>query len=168
MAKKGVKVIDRGWNKIVRELFGLAKGQGVAVGVQGEESQKASEEHDGNTNVEIAVVHEYGSSDKKHPPERSFLRSTFDEKRANYEIALTKLAKGVFSGGTVEGHLFLLGEEAKGDIIDKIKAGIPPALSETTKAQRLPGQGTTPLIKTGQLWNSITAAFVDPNLVRIK
>jgi phage gpG-like protein len=147
----GVKVIDKGWDKIKKQTTELQKSGGVAasVGIQGSDAGIARE--GGLTNVEVGGFQEYGTS---RIPERSFLRSTFDDNQSKYSKGLEKVAKGIFEGGTVKGNLLLLGEQYKGDILKKIKAQIPPPLSEVT-IERKRGEAT-PLIDTGQLWNSIS------------
>jgi len=145
-----LKIIDRGWTKIVKGLAGMKIGKVAAVGVQG---SAAGEDHGGLTNATLAAYHEYGGN--PNPPERSFLRSTMDDNKAKYDKELEKIAKGIFEGGgTLEGHLLLLGEQYRADVIEKIRTSIPPPLSPYTIAQKK-GE-TTALIDTGQLLNSLS------------
>lgn len=148
-----VKVVDKGWEQIKKNLAGLQAGKVASVGVQGE---NASKDHGGLSNVELYSYHEFGDmAGTGHPPERSSLRSTMADKEADYQKELRKIAKGVFEGGTAEGHLLLLGEKYRADVINKIRSGIPPELAESTIARKK-GEAT-PLITTGQLINSLSA-----------
>lgn len=153
MMGKLVKVIDRGWNKIEKGLKKYNKGKCAAIGIQG---SQAEQERDGATNVLIGSVHEFGSSTV---PERSFMRSTFDENKNTYQTELDKIGKGFFSKVEIEGELLLLGEKYRRDIINKIRSGIqPPLKDETVKAK---AGVATPLYRTGQMINATTAIVVD-------
>lgn len=155
MAKGGVKVIDRGWNDIKKQLQEYSDGKVAAIGIQG---QKAAGDHGGITNAELGAIHEYGSQDGKIP-ERSHLRSTMaDEEKANEKKLKDIATKRIFDGKSADGDLFLLGEEMRAKVINKIKGGLQPPLAETTLAGR--GEGP-PLWDTGQYLNSITSEVVD-------
>jgi hypothetical protein len=157
MAEK-VKVIDRGWKRIQKNMKRYFGGSVAAVGIQGVEAEEIDEfVHGDATNVLIGVVHEFGWGNN---PERSYLRSTFDEKLSKYKLESDKIARGIFGGGTAYGALLLLGEQFRGDIIRKIQSGISPGLKEKSLVGR-PGSGTTPLWATGQLVNSITSVIKD-------
>lgn len=149
-----VKIIDRGWKKIGKSLDKFARGKVAAVGIQAGEAD--IERGEGATNVLIGVVHEFGSVNN---PERSHMRSAFDENKNTYQKLLDKIATGVFSAKEVEGELLLLGEKYRKDIIDKIRSGIAPPLAESTIAAK--GGGTTPLWTTGQYINALTALIAD-------
>ena len=151
-----VKVIDRGWKKIGKSLDKFAKGKVAAVGIQAGEAD--IERGEGATNVLIGVVHEFGAKGGQIP-ERSHMRSAFDENKNTYQKLLDKIATGVFSAKEVEGELLLLGEKYRKDIIDKIRSGIAPPLAESTIAAK--GGGTTPLWTTGQYINALTALIAD-------
>jgi len=147
---------DRGWKKIKSQLIALRNGRAVAVGIQGDD---ASEDHEGMTNAQLGAIHEFGLG----VPERSFIRSTFDENNA-FQTRMDVLAKVALSGGTAKGQLIIVGEQARTAILRKIKSHIPPPLAESTVAHKK-GE-TTPLIDTGQLWNSISYEIVDPKTSR--
>lgn len=168
MAKQVVKEIDHGYNKIKQRVQDTARKLPVAVvGVQGVAGQEIREE--GMTNAYLASIHEFGTRDKR-VPERSFMRSTFDEKIGEYQRWLDKLAKIFYSnkpfpgGGKLEGQLLILGEKFRGDIIKKIKTKIGPPLKEATKRARASktakkgggGLPDTPLWYTGTMVNSIS------------
>ena len=145
-----VRDIDRGFKRIKR-LLTKASRRGPAVGV-GAQAAEAKADHDGITNAELAAVHEFG---KGNAPERSFLRSTFDENLRDYDRELTAIAKRTYDGSaSLEGDLLLLGESMRSDVIQKIRSSIPPPLKSATVARKK-GE-TTPLIDTGQLLNAIS------------
>ncbi len=145
-----VRDIDRGFKRIKR-LLAKASRRGPAVGV-GVQAAEAKADHNGITNAELAAVHEFG---KGNVPERSFLRSTFDENLKDYDRELESIAKRTYDGSTrLEGDLLLLGESMRSDVIQKIRSSIPPPLKPETVARKK-GE-TTPLIDTGQLINALS------------
>lgn len=151
-----VKDIDRGWKDIVKGLKASTKVGGIsaAIGIQGDAAVAASPEHAGKTNVYIGLVHEFGTRDGR-VPSRSYLRSTFDEHKDEYQKELDSIAKHVSGGeANLKGEMMVLGELYRGQIINKIRSHIPPPLSEST-IERKRGE-ETPLIDTGQLLNSIS------------
>ncbi|AWK42600.1 hypothetical protein LGZ99_21770 [Photorhabdus temperata] len=87
-------------------------------------------------------------------PERSFLRSTFNENKDKYA---NKLVKGIKSelknDGDPQQALEKLGEMVARDVKRKIQAGIDPPLSQATIKRK---KSSKPLIDTGQLVQSIT------------
>jgi len=146
---------------LAEAVKGMSKvGRAALVGIQGEKG--AEDRGEGLTNAELATIHEFGAKNNR-PPERSFLRSTFDENQQEYKKELDQIGKDFFDGklppARVDGELLLLGEEYRSDIIEKIRSGIPPPLAESTIEEK--GGEETPLIRTGQLWNSITAIVGD-------
>jgi hypothetical protein len=159
MMVQNVKVIDRGWNRIVKNHQRIQSGLAVSVGIQG---SQAEADHGGATNVTVGAVHEYGAP-KWNIPERSYMRSTFDEGLFKYERALQKVAKTFFVGIPVEGELLLLGEFYRKDIIDKIKQGLSPSWADSTAAQKArEGKSGDPILwDTGQLVNSLIAVVVE-------
>lgn len=158
MAASGVEVRDLGLERIMRGLSG--RDIRVQVGVQGSE---AASDHGGITNVQLAVVHEFGSPAEKIPA-RSFLRSTMDEKEGRYgTLVLRGLRKFIDARGLdqVERILGVVGEVMVSDVKKKIRSNIPPALSPRYARRRLAmGKGTRTLNVTGQLLNSITWRLV--------
>jgi len=146
---RDVRVVDRGWRKLVDNMKRTPQVK-VRVGIQGPEAET---DRGGITNAGLASVHEFGSP-ARGIPERSFMRSTFDEKQKGYQKELDRIAGASLDGAELEGEMLLLGEQYRSDVIDKIRSGIPPALSEITIARK--GGEATPLIDTGQLLSSIS------------
>lgn len=148
---RGVKIVDKGYNAWIKRLRKGAETV-VAVGVQNPEAAEAHPNSD-LTVGELAAVHEFGSG---LVPSRSFVRSTFDDNRSKYEQALKKSGREILKNRltNVEGPLLRVGEVAKKDMVRKIEAGIPPALSAATAAKK---GSDLPLVDTGTLIDSITA-----------
>jgi hypothetical protein len=138
-------VIDRGWRRIQKAVSQQGNMR-AKVGIQGPDA--AEDRGDGVTNARIATAHEFGY-EPNNLPQRSFLRSTFDENVGTYSAMLEKIGAAVLGGASLRGELLLLGEKYRADVIDKVRSGIPPPLSEATIA--LKNGETTPLIDTGQL-----------------
>lgn len=165
-------MIDRGWKKIKSSAKQIAKSEGLvcAVGIQGDKAFLAAKPYDTKaeskgksgkkgrqiTNVEVGAYHEFGSVKvKDRPPQRSFIRSTIDEKKQMIDSEMKKIASGFYANERTDLSLLLLGEKVKKAMIEKIKSGIkPPLKPKTIKAK---DGKSTPLINTGQLWNSLSA-----------
>lgn len=140
-----IKDIDRG-QKEMRRRIELLKGSYTKVGIQA-----GSKERDGVTDlVTVAAANEFGTN---AIPQRSFLRSTFDEEREK----LAKLQAGevlaVLEGRkTVETSLDLLGLYFVGRVQAKIHSHPPPPNAPATIAAKK-SSGT--LVDSGQLVQSI-------------
>lgn len=157
-----ISEVDRGYKEARRKFAALNVKPYVKVGVQGKEAEERKEAQTPTgimstslnmTVIDIATIHEFGAS---NVPQRSFLRDTIDANRRKYmSIAM------ILSGEIVDGKrdpvaaLNLLGEKIKSDVVARITAGIPPALSEETIERK---GSDVPLIDTGQLRQSISYA----------
>ncbi len=105
---------------------------------------------DGTSTALVAAAHEFGTS---QVPERSFLRSTFDEQQKKYIKMSAKLFKKAVDGKiTAEQIADLIGLEAAADVVDKINAIKTPGNSAATIARK--GEDN-PLVDTGHLKQSI-------------
>ena len=159
-ATNKVKVIDKGWNAIMKNMK-QANGFVASVGVQGSEG---GEKHSSGrmTNAQLGSIHEYG----RGVPQRSHWRSTFDENQAKYQKELDNISRKVYSpqDGTFKGDLLLLGEQYKTDVIRKIHSSIAPDLEEATKIQHK-GE-TVPLLDTGQYIGSFSAVLTDRSSIK--
>lgn len=154
-----VQDIDRGWAGLKAQLRSQLEQTIVTVGVHGDEQGD-----DGTSMALIASVHEFGSA-RANVPARSFIRSTFDDKRSTYEGMLRRVAAVVMAGAPLRQGLALVGARVQADIQNRIRAGISPALAPSTIDRRLRRNGGrpqndrfsgfTPLIDTGRLINSI-------------
>lgn len=139
-------VIDRdfGLKKIMRELQN-AKNVFVTVGV-----------HEGERNSEGLNIAEYGAYNEfgtSKIPERSFMRSTFDEKqekiKSDFDSQFARLIEGK---NNLYRSLAYVGERHQQDIQSKIKSGVDPANAQSTIDRK--GSSKT-LIDTGALVQSI-------------
>jgi phage gpG-like protein len=159
---ENVKVIDRGWSKILKAIGKLEKGRASSVGFQGNEAELQAPDHGDMTNVELGAIHEFGTTDGRIP-ERPMIRATFDKKQKEYETEMKRINKKVTAGESVEDDLLLLGEQFRGDIIEAIKGNEFEDWADSTKAQkeREGREGGVPLWVTGQLMNALTAVVVD-------
>jgi len=101
---------------------------------------------DGTSVIMVGAVHEFGSP-TRGIPQRSFLRTTVNEKRRSYKKLFKSLSKKIVDGTiTKEEALGTLGLQLQGDVQGKISDGISPALKS---------REGTPLIDTGHLRQSI-------------
>lgn len=128
-------VIDRdlGWKKFKKSILKVAsRPVAIRVGVQGDD--KAS---GGASLVNIATVHEFGSTDGVIP-QRSFIRSTFDSNLRKYERLVDAMTKSVLlNNTTAERSLGLIGMKFVADVKATIRAGIDPPLAESTLKARM-------------------------------
>lgn len=158
-ARAIVTEVDRGWGALKKTLELIRSSNGGAVVNVGFVGDKAHLAHAGTglTNNEIGMVHEFGSP-AAGIPERSFLRSTFDEQRPAYKELARKLCKAVIERKmTVVDALKILGLKAESDVRAKIRSHIPPPNSPATIAAK---GSSTPLIDTGQMIGAISSQVV--------
>ncbi len=173
MSKLKVKDTDKGFRGLV-EALGSAKAAYVVVGVRQEKgamrlrrtgepgARKAVADATAPTMVMIATVNEFGSDDGRIP-ERSFMRSTFDENETKYRARLTKGVRQaidaalVKSGAgpmvaTLERALQLTGVVVARDVQEKIRDLKDPPNAEYTIQQK---GSSSPLQDSGRLRQSI-------------
>lgn len=153
------KVIDRdnGFDAYMKGLRGL-DGARVKVGVQGREA--AQIRPGGISMVELATHHEFGAP-VANIPQRSFVRATGDANAAKYVRLQTNIVRRLGKrpdAVDVKRELFVLGEIVRGDMINLIRARIPPSLKPATIARKF-GEDV-PLIDTGQLIASLRSVVV--------
>jgi len=152
MARTGATIrdTDNGFKSLQRELGGRRRR--VTVGVHKAEGTKEKEVRgkgkSDRTLAEIAFMHEFGID----VDERSYLRSTMDDNN-NFSSEIIRLLTGVIQKKlSLLGALDLLGLEIETKVRDKIRAGIPPELSDVTVAKK---GSSLPLVDTGQLIRAI-------------
>lgn len=85
-------------------------------------------------------------------PERSFLRSTFDENQKEWFNAFVLAFQVTNTVSQNNSLLFEIGKKMEKDIKIKIKSNIPPRNAPATLAQK---EGTNTLIDTGLMLNNI-------------
>lgn len=147
--KSSVTDRDFGFKDLLSALDDMDGEISVLVGVPG----TAEEYKDGANQVLVASVNEFGSDDGRIP-ERSFLRSTVDEKSNDYAALLAKLVGQVVDGKiTPTQALDRLGLTVERDVKRKIvEIKEPPNAASTIRMKK----SSNPLVDTGQLRQSIT------------
>lgn len=147
---------DYGYRKIKEWLLDVGEPY-VIVGVRQEDGEKlhSPDEDEELTIADVAAVNEWGSEDG-HIPERSYLRSTFDENKGKYSNMLDRgLGEAIDQRGDfdkVHDTLELVGERVKRDVQRKIREfDDPPNAPATIKRKG----ADNPLIDTGRLRQSI-------------
>jgi hypothetical protein len=140
-------VKDSGWSPKLRRVFrSLLRQREITVGIHKKDIGRGSDQ----TNAQIGFYQEFGTS---KIPQRSFLRSTFDQKVTEYrklnKKAMVQAAKGRIG---VEQALDLLGQKIASDVKAKIRSKIPPPNAPSTIKAK---SSSTPLIDTAQLLNAI-------------
>lgn len=157
------KIIDRdlGYKDIMKRLRGLDGEHVVEVGVpadKGAEKKTATKIVNGKkkkvtTGVPLIVVASANEFGTDTIPERSYLRSTMDEKASEYNQLMADMVWEVLDGVlTMDQALDKLGLQAVADVQRKIvQLDDPPNAKATIERKK----SSNPLIDTGQLRQSI-------------
>jgi len=144
------KVIDTdlGYKKFMAGINILKKKPYVKVGLMADKPHKNAD----ITVAEVGTIHEFGAPNA-NIPERSFMRSTYEEKKSNWLEETKDLAKKIADGKENISHsLDILGQIIQKDIKTKIKSGeFVPLKPKTIKRKK----SDKPLIDTAQMLNSI-------------
>jgi len=138
---------DKGYKALIRRVGRMSRRSAVlTVGIHDD----AGAHPLGLSVAAIASFHEFGMGNN---PERSFLRSWFDEKKGELQKQMTKSEVAVYKGRiTQEQALERLGLRFAAEVQAKIVGGIPPANEPATIERK---GSSTPLIDTGHLKASI-------------
>lgn len=164
--KVAVTKRDFGWQALLKKARQLSKQKPyVKVGVLG--GTQAHRPGEAITNVELAIIHEFGAP-TKNIPQRSFIRVPFHNKIGEYKLLLRNLVKGTLTqkGTDLRRALGLLGQRIAADF-KKSAPGTPPPNAPSTLARKLaktrPGSKGSPqtLVDTGRMVNSITYEVID-------
>ncbi|MBC3540655.1 hypothetical protein ACFSC6_12255 [Rufibacter sediminis] len=140
-----IKDIDKGWNRIKGEVQKM-KNAHARIGIL----QGAPAYPDGTTQAEAAFWNEFGTEDI---PERSFVRSTADEKRATYGQVMKKETDKIMLGtSNVKTSLERAGMLAQGHVRKKIKTLKSPPNAPSTIAKK---SSSNPLIDTGTMLRAV-------------
>jgi len=140
-----IKDIDLGWRRIKKELKLINKSY-TQIGIQ----KDAGTEKDGQSIAAIAAYNEFGTD---RIPERSFMRSTFDEQHSKIKGIINKQYSLILKGHkTVKGSLGLIGEYMEGRIKKKITDLKTPPNAPITIARK---GSSNPLIDTGRMRASV-------------
>jgi len=145
-----MKDIDRGYKAVIEKLKKL-KNKVLQVGIL----KDAGQNEDGQYIADYALANEYGVG----VPERSFMRSTADEKSAEWNKNIDKIVDKVIENPNVDTDVMieLLGAKIVGEIQEKISSNIPPPNSEATKKRK---KSSRTLIDTGIMRSSINFEIV--------
>lgn len=148
-----VKEKDLGYRKIINEVKKYKK-LIVKAGIFRE-----SGTNNGQYIVDYAAANEFGTIDNGgYIPERSFIRSTSDEKSEEWRKLLDKyLTYVVENKYSAEQSLNFIGLQVVNDIKDKISSNIAPENAPATKLKKAGSESanTTTLIDTGTMRNSV-------------
>lgn len=145
-----VKDIDRGWNKITKEISKM-KVSTVKVGVLSA-AGNYSQEGGAQNLADVAIQNEFGVPSKRIPP-RPFMAQSADQHRTE---ALQRLEKGtseIFAGkSNVVNVLSKIGVWFVGKVREQFTKGNFKPNTAFTVAKK---GSSTPLIDTGRLRQSI-------------
>lgn len=137
----------------VMKLFGRASvtsNQAVYVGVLPENADMP--ESHGTDLLEYAAINEFGQG---HVPERSFLRSTFDENRETIRKMMVQDVNRIIDGTYTEDKMLRrVGGFLSKKVRSKVEAGGEPFILNAPSTVRKKGFNK-PLIETGNLLSSI-------------
>lgn len=158
MANVTVKGLDlKGLKNHLKDLLGDKK-PGVKVGIM-EDATSA----DYGPIAPIAAIHEFGAPEAGIPP-RSFMRSTVENKKAEWVSQFSTYLKGAIGNVGVEPAFTAVGQVMAEDIQEKIQWGIDPALTASTIAQKSKlgvYEPDLPLVRTGDFMANIVPQFMD-------
>lgn len=164
--KADVKDIDKGWGPYAKFVSGLSPESALYVGVTGDKALK--QDGDGATVAEVALFHEFGTEGTSYEPgeesagrfhfglpERSFIRATLEEEKAQHQTLATKLMEKVMDLKMgLPQALNVLGAKIASDIQRFIASNkVRPPSSEATNERK--GSSTT-LVDKGPLKAAIT------------
>lgn len=147
--------IDRGWQRIQRELKAAERGS-VKIGIQDDAGDyDIPAEEGGGTGpplVAIAFWNEYGTSDGRIPS-RPFMRKAFDEGKSKIDRTTARLLNGIYVG-QFDAHLALtlLGQLHESQVRKMMTDIRTPPNAPSTIDQK---KSSNPLIDTGQTRQSI-------------
>lgn len=142
---------DRRWQQILKKMLRIRE-PFVKVGVLASQGGDDTDES-GVTVLQVAVIHEFGAP-AANIPQRSFIRSTVDDRDAQLRAMIRKLLNRVVERRlSATKALDILGLWLASEIKKQIVSGIDPPLKQATVAAK---GSTTPLVDTGRLLNSIT------------
>jgi len=141
---KGIVEKDRGWNRIKKDYATLSRAS-LKVGLQAGDVD--------DSGVPIATYGFYNEFGTERIPERSFIRSTADEQRENWNRLLDAAYQKIIDGKiTPRKALAIVGTKAQQDIQKKIVDGPFQENSDATKERK---NSNRPLIDTSLMRQSV-------------
>lgn len=148
-----VQDIDRGWNKIMREVRSL-DGAGVKVGILSD----AVAEPDGADMVTVAAVQEFGSPEHNIPA-RPFLRTTADRTGPLLQAVVDPAYQAVLAGGSARDFLYTVGAWYQGQMQVTLTVGPWAPNAPATIARK---KSDRPLIDKGHLRSQVRFEVFKP------
>ncbi len=148
--KLSVTDTDKGWDRLWRVILNSSR-PSVTAGVHGEDKGRTE---GAINNVGLAAIHEFGS-ELASIPERSFIRSTVDDKIKSWERLLGKIGGSIYAlEMSTEQALNIMGLRMASDIQRTINRGRSDweALKPATISRK---DSTKALIDTRELLRSI-------------
>jgi len=142
------KVIDKdlGYDKWMAQMKAIDKKPFTKIGILGD----GEKGEDGATVLEYASHNEFGTKDI---PERSFIRSTIDERKRRIFGKAFQLQADIFTGRiSMDKALGIMGLLIKGNIIQKIVNLRSPKNEDSTIRAK---GSSNPLIDSGRMRQSI-------------
>jgi len=159
-----VQVIDRGWNRIQREVkklddshvkvgvlpsAGTTRSPSVVVSKRRRSSSKATK---AITMAQLAAVHEHGSP-KNNIPSRPFMKQAHDSNKGRLAKSKFNLLRSIYAGAlSARQALDKLGIIHEGQVKRQFVAGSFKPLKPATIARK---KSSKPLIDTGALRSSV-------------
>lgn len=145
-----VRDTDRGWKRLGR-VIRLAGRPSVTAGIHGRDKGRSE---GAINNVGLAAIHEFGAP-LANVPERSFIRSTVDDKLKSWQRLLNRLGGSIYAlEMPVEQALNVMGLRMASDIQRTINKGRPEwdDLKPATIARKASAKA---LIDTRELLRSV-------------
>lgn len=159
-----VQDIDKGWNRIVKDLEFFAEHDVVMGWVEGQKEQRPKDEGGAKlTNATLAAVHEFGTRDGRIPPGRLGLREWADRSQDEIGRRLGTAFSDTIKKGKPKRQLDIVGLWAVSDWRKYLRDVQPgPEWADSTDKAKLKKLGRKKflrekkLIVTGQLINGAT------------
>lgn len=146
MAKSKVIDKDLGYDKWLKQMKAISNKPFTKIGILGD----GEKGEDGATVLEYGSYNEFGTKDI---PERSYIRSTIDERKRRIFGKAFNLQESIFLGKmSMEKALGIMGTLIKGNIVQKIVDLRSPANADSTVQAK---GSSNPLIDSGRLRQSI-------------
>lgn len=152
MSKGKVKVIDRGWLRITRELMRLDH-RSVGIGIFEDDGEQRYPGAAATTVAEVAAFTEYGTA--RQPP-RPFL--TVGIAAADPAKLQREVIQDIFNGKTVDQALATAGKKATKIVRESLGMNVPDIAPSTAAAKG----HNRPLVDSGLLRDSISFKIVNP------
>lgn len=153
MAK--AKLVSSGGSGLAAVLANVVALDKYAVSVSIHESAGMHDEA-GVTVAQVGAWSEYGT---ERIPERSFMRTTMDERRSEHRATILRIVKRVLKGDDAKKLMGLLGQQVKNQVQAKIVSIKEPKNADST-IQKKKGVDN-PLIDSGQMVDSIKWEYMN-------